>query len=90
MVRSDGTTVEVTTTGSTTVITLRTLAVQQLQIGGFTVAVGNTPGQGGALVAGAVEHVPNPISFPQGPGSGKGKRASCSPESVVTALLSHA
>jgi hypothetical protein len=87
---SDGMPRAVTTTGSTAVITLRTLAADQLQIGGFTVAVGNTPGPAGALVAGAVEHVPNPISIPQGPGSGKGKGASCSPESVVTALLSHA
>jgi hypothetical protein len=90
MVTSDGTTVAVTTSGSTTVIALRTRTANQLQIGGFIVAVGNTSGSDGALVAGAVEHVPNPISLPQAPSSGKGTGAVCSPESVVTALLAHA
>lgn len=87
VVDPDGTSVAVTTTSSTTVITLRTLTVQQLRIGGFTVIVGNTPGHGGTLVAGAVEQVPHPISFPQGPVPGKDKGAACSPENVVTAAL---
>jgi hypothetical protein len=89
MVNSDGTNVAVRTTGSTRVFTLRTLSAQQLQVGGFTVAVGNTPGPGSTLVAGAVQQVPEPISLPQ-PIPGKGGRTDCSPADVLTAaVLSH-
>jgi hypothetical protein len=86
MVKSDGTNVAVRTTGSTKVFTLRTLSAQQLQVGGFTVAVGNTPGPGDTLVAGAVQQLPEPISFPQ-PISGKVGGTDCSPADVVTATL---
>jgi hypothetical protein len=87
VVKPDGTSVAVTTTTSTTVITLQTLTVHQLQVGGFTLVVGDTPGQGGTLVAGAIEQVPHPISFPRGPTSAKSNRAGCSAENVVTAAL---
>ncbi len=87
VVSSGGTRTSVTTTASTAVIVLRTLAVQQLQLGRFTVAVGNTSGEGGTLVAGAIEQVPQPISFPQGPGPSKGSQAGCSPQNVMTSAL---
>jgi hypothetical protein len=95
VVEPNGTHVAVATGGSTTVVTLSTADVDQLQVGEFTVALG-TP-RGDTLVASRVEQRPLATSSMPQPPSSFGLASSkqvagsagggCSATATVTALL---
>jgi Domain of unknown function (DUF5666) len=77
----------VTTSGSTTVLTLASASLSQLQAGDLVVAVGSAAPDG-ALAAATIEQGTQlPQVIPRGNGIAKLPRLGCSPSAVATAAL---